>query len=123
MSISLTAGPKNCITLSVPNVDANYAKLRLVLQFDGDQDFIADTAKIVYLLDKEKINLIQTDKAWYTPGQLVRFRVLSLTHSLRPVLSPVNHLLIYYLISFFFLVFAGLVVNGLVCVFCQNGSD
>ena len=66
-------------------------RLRWRMQVDGMPDYKVDTIKEVSLRQAEVIHLIQTDKAWYTPGQLVRFRILSLNNLLHPILDMVCH--------------------------------
>ena len=84
-------GPKDCIKLAVPiSLDEYRARLRLRIKFDGVTDYKIDSVKEVVLVKTDDIDLIQTDKAWYTPGQLVRFRVLSLDRMLYPIMDPVS---------------------------------
>ena len=69
--------------------DGSNAQLRLRMQFKTLPNCKVDIQKevSVYLTAFEP--LIQTDKSWYTPGKLVRLRILSLDHKLNPVLKPV----------------------------------
>ena len=84
-------GPKDCVKLSVPAVSEFGARLRWRMEFEGLPDYKIDTIKEVGLRQKnEAIHLIQTDKVWYTPGQLVRFRIMSLNHLLQPLLDTVR---------------------------------
>ena len=53
-------------------------------------DYRVDSSKEVWFGRRDFVHLIQTDKAWYIPGQLVRFRVLSLDHKLLSLSGPVN---------------------------------
>lgn len=76
--------------LSVPVTKEASARLRLRLNFDNLPGYTVDATKEVALKQLENIHLIQTDKAWYTPGQLVRFRVLSLNYMLYPLTDPVR---------------------------------
>jgi len=69
--------------------DVSSAQLRWRMQFKDLPDYKVDVHKEVAIGQVEMEPLIQTDKAWYTPGQLVRFRILSLNHRLRPILDPV----------------------------------
>lgn len=72
-------------------IEESSARLRWKMQFDGLPDYKVDTyIKEVAVSQKELEPLIQTDKIWYTPGQLVRFRILSLDHKLHPILNPVR---------------------------------
>ena len=78
--------------MEVPKLDdVSNARLRWRMQFQDLPDYKVDVEKSVSLSKTELEPLIQTDKAWYTPGQLVRFRVLSLDHQLRPILDPVSY--------------------------------
>ena len=65
-------------------------QLRWRMQFKDLPDYKVDVQKEVAINQMEMEPLIQTDKAWYTPGQLVRFRILSLNHRLHPILDPVR---------------------------------
>ena len=88
------AGIKDCFTLSVPVMDeVSSAQLRWRMQFKDLPKYKVDEQKEVAIGQIEMEPLIQTDKAWYTPGQLVRFRILRLNHRLRAILDPVrmNH--------------------------------
>lgn len=77
--------------LSVPAVSEFGARLRWRMEFEGLPDYKIDTIKEVGLRQKnEAIHLIQTDKVWFTPGQLVRFRIMSLNHLLQPLLDTVR---------------------------------
>ncbi len=89
------SGPKECVKVHVPREtdlsgDASKFILRLRLDFDADTDYKVDAATEVHFRRPSPILLVQTDKAWYTPGQLVRFRALSLDHLLRPLVKPVG---------------------------------
>lgn len=84
------AGPKDCIKLFVPVTGETSARLRWRMRFVNLPDYAVDNIKEVALKKDETIHLIQTDKAWYTPGQLVRFRILSLNYILYPLLDPVS---------------------------------
>ena len=85
-------GARDCFNLEVPKLDdvSNF-KLRWRMQFQDLPDYKVDVEKEVAVNRVELEPLIQTDKAWYTPGQLVRFRILSLDHKLRPILDPVSY--------------------------------
>ena len=72
-------------------VDSSKGDLRWRMQFQDLPDYKVDVEKEVGVNRVELEPLIQTDKAWYTPGQLVRFRILSLDHKLRPILDPVSY--------------------------------
>lgn len=77
--------------LSVPALSEFRARLRWRMEFEELPDYKIDTIKEVGLRQKnEAIHLIQTDKVWYTPGQLVRFRIMSLNHLLQPLLDTVR---------------------------------
>ncbi len=92
-------GPKDCIKLSIPAVNGeSMARLRWRMRFENLPDYTVDNIKPVALRQLETIHLIQTDKAWYTPGQLVRFRILSMNHILYPLLEPVC---LHFINSFF----------------------
>ena len=92
----LLIGPKDCIKLSVPGTTGeSTARLRWRMRFQDLPDYTVDNIKPVALRQLETIHLIQTDKAWYTPGQLVRFRILSLNHILYPLLDPVCLVLLF----------------------------
>ena len=65
------------------------ARLRWRMRFENLPDYTVNSIKEVAIRQLENIHLIQTDKAWYTPGQLVRFRILSLNHILYPLLDLV----------------------------------
>lgn len=81
--------PKDCIKLLVPVTGESIARLRWRMRFENLANYTVDSMKEVALRQPETIHLIQTDKAWYTPGQLVRFRILSLNHILFPILDLV----------------------------------
>ena len=86
-----SSGSKGCFPLAVPSIDnVWWGRIRLRAQFDGVDDYRVDSSKEIYFSRRDFMHLIQTDKAWYTPGQLVRFRVLSLDHKLLPLLGPVS---------------------------------
>lgn len=82
--------PKDCIKLLVPVTGESIARLRWRMRFENLANYTVDSMKEVALRQPETIHLIQTDKAWYTPGQLVRFRILSLNHILFPILDLVK---------------------------------
>lgn len=73
----------------VPVTGESTARLRWRMRFENLADYTVDSIKEVALRQLKTIHLIQTDKAWYTPGQLVRFRILSLNHILYPLLDLV----------------------------------
>lgn len=98
-------GPKDCIKLTVPVIDESRARLRLRMQFENSPNYTVDDIKEVSVTPFEPIHLIQTDKAWYTPGQLVRFRILSLNYILHPLLDPVGY-------CFFFFTFLSLLLQN-----------
>ena len=66
------------------------ARLRWQMDFDGLPDYKVNMVKEVAMSQKELEPLIQTDKLVYTPGQLVRFRILGLNHFLLPNLNLVR---------------------------------
>lgn len=88
---SIITGAKDCLDLSVPTITEPSARLRWRMQVDGLPDYKVDSTKEVVIRQTDIIHLIQTDKAWYTPGQLVRFRILSLNHLLHPILNTVGY--------------------------------
>ena len=91
MQFFISTGIKDCFTLSVPVMDeVSSAQLRWRMQFKDLPDYKVDEQKEVAIGQIEMEPLIQTDKAWYTPGQLVRFRILRLNHRLRAILDPVR---------------------------------
>ena len=71
-------------------VENSNAELQWRMHFDGLPDYKVDLKKEIAVTQTEMEPLIQTDKAWYIPGQLVRFRILSLNHMLHPILEPVS---------------------------------
>ncbi len=96
--LSDSSGPKDCIKLSVPVTGETSGRLRWRMRFENLPDYTVDSIKEVAIRQLETIHLIQTDKAWYTPGQLVRFRILSLNHILYPLLD----LVCLFIFSLFF---------------------
>ncbi len=82
----------------MPITGETSARLRWRMRFENLPDYKVDSIKEVALRQLETIHLIQADKAWYTPGQLVRFRILSLNHILYPLLDLVCLL---FFLSFF----------------------
>ena len=70
--------------------EVSSAQLRWRMQFKDLPDYKVDEQKEVAIGQIEMEPLIQTDKAWYTPGQLVRFRILRLNHRLHPILDTVR---------------------------------
>ena len=71
-------------------IENTNAELRWRMHFYSLPDYKVDAKKEIAVTQIEMEPLIQTDKAWYTPGQLVRFRILSLNHMLHPILDPVR---------------------------------
>lgn len=84
------AGPKDCVKLQVPETTETTARLRWRMQYDEQSVVAVDTYKNVAIRSMDPIHIIQTDKAWYVPGQLLRFRILSLNHLLYPILDKVR---------------------------------
>jgi len=74
-------------------IENTNAELRWRMHFYDLPDYKVDAKKEIAVTQIEMEPLIQTDKAWYTPGQLVRFRILSLNHMLHPILDPVRILI------------------------------
>jgi len=70
--------------------EVSSAQLRWRMQFKDLPNYKVDEQKEVAIGQTEMEPWIQTDKAWYTPGQLVRFRILRLNHRLRAILDPVR---------------------------------
>lgn len=71
-----------------------HARLRWRMQFDN---YTVDNIKEIVLKQPETIHLIQSDKAWYTPNQLVRFRILSLNYLLYPHLDLVVTTFVFHI--------------------------
>ena len=85
------------IELFVPPVsESQMMQLKLEARFGADsQDsdstpsYVIDNTQNVYVEARPWITFIQSDKELYLPGQLIRFRILSVTPDLRPSLEPV----------------------------------
>ena len=88
--------------LAVPKLRAYDGRLRLRMQGAGSADAV-EVLKEVRFSTLDPIHLIETDKAWYTPGQLVRFRLLSLDRTLHPITHTVG--LFYPVIRLFITVY------------------
>jgi tetraacyldisaccharide-1-P 4'-kinase len=66
-------------------------RLHLKVQFNDHYDYNINSLKEVHIQHDPYINLIQTDKPVYKPGQEVKFRILTLTHDLMPITGPVSN--------------------------------
>ena len=88
MNLLQFEGRKGCMKLAVPKHRRYSGRLRLRLMHDGN--IVKEAVKEVHFYKADPIHLIETDKAWYTPGQLVRFRLLSLDHLLHPITKKVG---------------------------------
>uniref|UniRef100_A0A1B6KU32 TEP1-F n=1 Tax=Graphocephala atropunctata TaxID=36148 RepID=A0A1B6KU32_9HEMI len=80
---SLTLSSAGCVELLVPDTEEKWARLEARLQ-SPDPQLTSNAQVEVSLQTNPLVVLVSTDKPVYKPGQDVNFRVLSLSHKLKP---------------------------------------
>ncbi|XP_049788379.1 murinoglobulin-1-like isoform X1 [Schistocerca cancellata] len=89
LSHNISNGSGNCMKMVIPQTPLTRARLHLMVEFDELYDYRIDSVREIHIQQDSVLTFVQPDKAVYKPGDLVRFRILTLRHSLLPVTQPI----------------------------------
>ncbi|CAG0906261.1 unnamed protein product, partial [Darwinula stevensoni] len=83
-------GSPACFPFPVPPAASQRGRLHLRLTLDEAPDYLGNSSEWITIKEYPDLVFVQTDKPLYLPGQTVRFRILVLDASLKPLENTVR---------------------------------